>query len=175
MVLRLPFYLFLCLFLLIFTSPAVAVLSGYEVQREASGDPDYTAGLEAFEDEDWQGVIDNMAKVIERRPWHDNAYSLMGFAYRKLGDYPRSLEHYQKALELNPHHRGALAYLGETYLEMGRLAQANEMLERLEVECKRIAVEPSGDSWKAGCEEWQELQAAIAAYPEQSAPKITAD
>ena len=105
-----------------------------------------------------------MAKVVERRPWHDNAHSLMGFAYRKLGDYDRSLQFYGKALELNPHNREALEYLGEAYLDLGDVAKAEEVLGRLEAECKRIAVGVSNGGWKSGCEEWQELKAAFDAH-----------
>lgn len=145
-------------------SEAVAVASGDESNRAESSDKDYAAGKRAFEAEDWRGVIDNMAKVIERRPWHDNALSLMGFAYRKLGDYDQALAHYDRALELNPRNRGALEYLGEAYLELGRPEEAKEMLDRLEAECKRIAVGFSNGGWKSGCEEWEALMEVYDAY-----------
>jgi tetratricopeptide (TPR) repeat protein len=89
----------------------------------------------------------------------------MGYAYRKLGDYHRALAHYQQALDLNPHHRGALEYLGELYLAMGCLAQANEVLARLETACRRIAGDAAKGDWQTGCGEWQELKAAIDASP----------
>lgn len=160
-------YLLFCLFMAALVPSALAVLSGYQIQREAAGDPDYAAGLTAFEHADWQGVIDSMTRVIERRPWQDNAHSLMGFAYRKLGDYRRSLEHYQKALELNPYNRGALAYLGETYLEMGHLAEAKRILDRLKTACDRIADSRSQNDGQSHCQEWQELRTAIDAYIER--------
>ncbi|HEY7494314.1 MAG TPA: tetratricopeptide repeat protein [Candidatus Tectomicrobia bacterium] len=75
-----------------------------------------------------------------------------------IGDYHCALAHYHKALDLNPHHRGTLEYLGEAYLDMGCVAQAHALLTRLEVACQRIMGEAPG--WQ----EWQELQAAIAAY-----------
>ena len=146
------------------TSPAGAVMSGDESARAPSGDTDYAAGITAFDHGDWPGVIEHMTKVIERRPWHDNAHSLMGFAYRKQGDYDRSLMFYDKALELNPHNRGALEYLGEAYLEMGQPELAKGALDRLAAECRRIAVGFSNGDWQTGCEEWQELKAAYDAY-----------
>ena len=76
-------------------------------------------------------MIEHMTRVIAQRPWHDDAHNLMGFAYRKLGDYDRALEAYDRALELNPHHRGALEYLGEAYLELDRPELAKDMLDRL--------------------------------------------
>jgi len=129
------------------------------------GDPAreaYEAGLDAFAATDWQGVIDRMAEVIEIRPWHADAYSRAGFAWRKLGDYDRALAFYDKALGLDPHHRGALEYLGEAYLELDRPEDAQALLERLATACRRVASD-AGD-WRASCEEWQDLKAAYDGY-----------
>ena len=84
----------------------------------APPDDEYAQGKAAFEREDWPAVIEHMTRAIAERPWDDDAHNLMGFAYRKLGDYDQALEQYDRALALNPHHRGALEYLGEAYLEM---------------------------------------------------------
>ena len=107
------------LLLVLAAAPAFAVTLGAESDPSASGDEDdYAQGATAFEREDWPAVIDHMTKATAERPWHDDAYNLMGFAYRKLGDYDKALQSYDRALELNPHHRGALEYLGEAYLEL---------------------------------------------------------
>ena len=127
----------------------------------AAGADDYAAGIAAFERQDWQGVIDHMARVIEERPWEDEAYNLSGFAYRKLGDYDRALEFYDKALRLNPHNRGALEYLGEAYLELDRLKDAEAILDRLDEECRRLA-ERAGEP--PDCQEREDLEEAIAVY-----------
>ncbi len=145
-------------------STVFAVASGDESTRAESGDKDYAAGIRAFEAEDWQGVVDNMAKVVARRPWHDNAWSRMGYAERKLGNYDKALENYGKAIELNPHNRGALEYLGEAYLDLDQPDRALEMLEKLKVECKRVAIGFTNGGWKNGCEEWQDLNEAVEAY-----------
>jgi tetratricopeptide (TPR) repeat protein len=150
--------------LLVGTASTYAVLSGSATPPVAPPDPDYAAGTAAFEHRDWQGVIDHMSRVIARRPWDDQAYNLIGFAYRQLGQYQRALQYYKQALDLNPYHRGALEYLGETYIAMHCLAQARETLSRLESECKRVNSSPTLDGWQAGCKEWQDLQAAIAVY-----------
>ena len=145
-------------------APALAV-TGLEsdVPRPApdgTGD-DYAAGRAAHDRGDWQAVIEHMERVIELRPWDAEAHNLAGHAYRKLGDYERALTLYDQALRLNPHHRGALEYLGEAYLELDRPADAEQLLARLETECRRIA---EGDDWQGGCEEWQDLKAAYDAY-----------
>ena len=152
------------LFGLTSAGPALAVFSGDESGRAESSDADYAAGKRAFDAKDWPAVISNMEKVIARRPWHDNALSFMGYAYRKLGDYDQALAFYGRALDRNPRNRGALEYLGEAYLELGQPEKAKEMLDRLEAECKRIAVGFSNGGWKSGCEEWETLLERYDAY-----------
>ena len=145
--------------------PAVAVTSGGMSEQAPPADDDYAQGKAAFDREDWPAVIEHMRRVIAERPWHDDAYNLMGFALRKLGDYDRALEAYDRALELNPHHRGALEYLGEAYLELDRPELAKDMLDRLAAECQRIAVGAIADGgWQSRCEEWQDLNDAYQAY-----------
>jgi tetratricopeptide (TPR) repeat protein len=143
----------------------LAVTSGGKSEQAVPGEDDYGRGKAAFEREDWPGVIEHMSRVIAERPWHDDAHNLMGFAYRKLGDYDRALEAYDRALELNPHHRGALEYLGEAYLELDRPELAKEMLDRLAAECRQVAVGATAvATWEAGCAEWRELKEAYDAY-----------
>lgn len=146
------------LLVLLLTLPAVAAPSGYDSENAALDDPDYAAGLAAWREEDWQAVITHMARVLERKPWHDEAHNLMGFAYRQLGDYPHSLTHYQQALDLNPHHLGALAYLGQTYLAMGCKTHAVKTLNRLAIACKRVM--PT----ETDCTAWRDLKTALEAY-----------
>jgi tetratricopeptide (TPR) repeat protein len=141
--------------------PATAITGGGGGERAPAGDDPYAAGKAAFDREDWQSVIEHMTGAIEERPWDDDAHNLMGFAYRKLGNYDRALEEYDRALKLNPHHRGALEYLGEAYLELDRPELAKEMLDRLAAECQQVAIgATTGDAWQSGCEEWQELKEA---------------
>jgi tetratricopeptide (TPR) repeat protein len=147
------------------TSPAPAIMDD---ERPPANDPDYAAGLAAFEREDWPEVIKIMERVVAQEPWQDDAYTRLGFAYRKQGDYEHALEAYDKALKLNPHHRGALEYLGEAYLEMGRRGDAEAMLTRLAAACRRVA--PDGGDWRDDCEEWQDLSAALDAHPADLEP-----
>jgi tetratricopeptide (TPR) repeat protein len=146
------------------SAPANAVMSGGKSERPPSSGDDYEQGKAAFEQEDWPAVIEHMVRAIEEQPWHDDAYNLMGFAYRRLGDYDKALEAYDRALKLNPHHRGALEYLGEAYLELDRPELAKGMLDRLALECQQVAATAAGDSWQADCEEWRDLNEAYEAY-----------
>ena len=147
---------------------ALAAIGGSESPpvNASLRDTDYQQAHTALEQEDWQTVIEAASKVIERRPWHDDAHNLLGFAYRHLGDFELSLAHYYKALELNPHHRGTLEYLGEAYLQLSQLSNAKALLRRLATECKRVA-KPNTD-WRRHCTEWQDLKHAIDQYEANS-------
>lgn len=150
--------LIICLAL---TPAAFAVMSGgWEPPAAEADDPDYAAGLDAFTRQDWPAVITHMEKALQRRPWNDNAQNLLGFAYRKLGDYDRAFEHYGQALDLNPYHRGALEYLGEAYLELDQPAKAQETLQRLGTVCERVDLPVASGA----CSEWEELNAAVRNY-----------
>ena len=99
-----------------------------------------------------------------RRPWHDNAWTRLGFAYRKLGRYDDSLAAYGKALELNPHHRQAIEYPGKAYMTLDRLGDARQMLVRLDEECKRVALVFTDDDFRNACGEYKELKTRIDDY-----------
>lgn len=157
--------LVLVLLILVLIDAAYAVMGGGDEPPPQPGDSDYSAGVAAFERADWQSVVEHMEKAVAQRPWNDNAYNLLGFAYRKLGDYGRALAAYRQALDLNPHHRGALEYLGETYLAMGCVERANQTLGQLEAACRRVAENGELDRGTVTCEEWTELKAAIDAVP----------
>lgn len=152
--------LLLVLVLLGGVTSAHAVLSGPEWEAKVSQDADLAAATAAMEEEDWQAAIARLERFVDRRPWDDDGFTLLGYAHRKRGEYDRSIEHYQHALRLNPHHLGAMEYLGEAYVETGREDQARELLHRIEATCRRTL----GDArWRDGCEEWRELAERIGA------------
>lgn len=146
--------------------PAHAVFSGDMSPRAPSGDAEYARAIEAREAENWVEMINNLQRVVHRRPWHDNAHTLLGYGYRKIGRYDRALEHYEKALDHNPRHRGALEYMGVTYLHMGRLDDALAAHAALARVCRTVTLTFSDGDFGDGCKEWRLLDTAIALYRE---------
>jgi tetratricopeptide (TPR) repeat protein len=144
--------------------PAEAIMSGAESPRARSSDSDYADGREAFLRKDWKAAIESLLKVVERRPHHDNAHNMLGFSYRKLGDYERAFYHYEKALELNPRHKQALEYMGEGYLELGRIEEAKATAIRLDQVCRFVVMAFDNNGWKYGCEELEHLKKAFAEH-----------
>ncbi len=101
---------------------------------------------------DYQDAIPILEDVVETDPENANAYNLLGFAFRNLGDYGKSETYYDQALKIDPKHKGANEYLGELYLKLGHLEKAEAQLARLDDICT------------FGCEEYDELKAAIETY-----------
>jgi tetratricopeptide (TPR) repeat protein len=102
--------------------------------------------------EDYQGAIDMLLPMAEAEPENPDVFNLLGYSNRKLQNYDVALEYYLTALELDPKHLGANEYLGELYLETDQPELAQERVDVLTEAC------PSG------CEELEELGAALASY-----------
>lgn len=106
-----------------------------------------------IEAKDWQGALAELETAQQALPRNADVYNLMGYANRKLKRYGFALNHYRRALKLDPDHKGALEYLGELYVETGKIDRARDAEKRLARLC------PSG------CEELDDLRAAIAGKP----------
>lgn len=141
-----------------------AIMSGEESPLAPSSDTDYAAGKAAFQAENWQGAVANLTMVVLRRPWHDNAHNMLGYSWRKLGNYELSLDHYQTTLTLNPRNKAALAYLGEAYLDLGRTDDANATFLRLVKVCGHVVMGFDNNGWMTSCEELEALAEAFAEH-----------
>jgi tetratricopeptide (TPR) repeat protein len=60
------------------------------------------------------------------------AWNMLGYTSRKLGDYEESLAAYEKALELAPDYPEAIEYRAELYLLTGKLALVKEAYASLQ-------------------------------------------
>lgn len=149
---------------------AQAVFSGDMSPRARSGDADYADGVDAWGERRWRDAIGYLNKVVARRPHHDNAHNLLGYSYRKVGEYELALAHYHRALELNPRHRQALEYLGRAYLEMHWPDKAAETLDRLGEVCRFVALTFSDGDFSDGCAEYRSLAEAVAVYERTGEP-----
>ena len=97
-------------------------------------------------------------------PTYHEAWNLVGYCARKLGDYDKAFAAYEKCLNLKFEYAPAREYLGEAWLEKGDPKKAREQLVILDK--LNAAVESA------------ELKAAIEVYevahPTASAPDSTA-
>ena len=84
---------------------------------------------------------------------HPNVANLIGYSYRKLGDYKLSQAWYERALKADPNHVLTWQYYGLWQLEQGNREQAQYHLSRIAAIC--------GTS----CEEYRSLAAALEKPP----------
>lgn len=92
------------------------------------------------------------AQQVINQDWYNaDAWNLMGFSQRKMGDYKRSRKSYARALKFNPEHKGALEYQGELYIKLGQIDKARTNQEKLIELCPN------------GCKQLDQLTKALAA------------
>ncbi len=132
-------------------SPAWALSSGGSSAPKPSSS-DYDAGKKAADAGDYTTAITRLKKAVASDPTSADAYNLLGYSYRKLGDTDAAFKNYRTALDLNGMHRGAHDYLGELYLEMDNLAEAEKLLHSL------------GRACTYSCGEYKELKAEVTKY-----------
>ncbi len=130
---------------------------GEEDPRTSSAGSDYAAGKKAVEAKDWKNAIERLNKALLQDDRNPDIQNLLGYAYRNAGQLDPAFKHYRRALELNPRHRGAHEYLGEAYLIANDVQKAQEQLAAL----RQICLIP--------CEEYEDLEKAIAAYRKRTA------
>lgn len=63
---------------------------------------------------------------------YHEAWNLVGYAARKLGDYDKAFAAYEKCLAIKPDYAPAREYMGEAWLEKGEPVKARAQLTLLE-------------------------------------------
>jgi tetratricopeptide (TPR) repeat protein len=115
-------------------------------------DPDFAAGKKALVAGDWNAAIAALELAALRDPRNADIQNYIGYAHRRLRQLGQAMQHYQQALMFNRRHRSAHEHLGELYLVLGEPAKAEEKLAAL------------GNICLIPCEEYDDLQRAMAAY-----------
>jgi Flp pilus assembly protein TadD len=136
----------------LFTLPAAKANMGAEDANE-SIDPNYLAGKKALESQEWKKAIELLLKAMQVTSNNSEAHNLLGYAYRKTGNFDASFAEYNQALKIDPANRHAHEYIGEAYLLTGNLPKAEQHLAELQKICSPIP-----------CEEYKELKSAVDAY-----------
>jgi tetratricopeptide (TPR) repeat protein len=116
---------------------------------ELQSEPDYRDGERLITQGDYAAAIVVFEQLRVTYPRAPEVLNWLGFAHRKLKNYPVSKEFYDAALAADPNYLPALEYQGEWYLETGDVARARANLRRLEELCGR-------------CHEWRDLADSIA-------------
>jgi tetratricopeptide (TPR) repeat protein len=137
-------------------SPDTGSQKGKKQKQSLLDDPTSTAGYRTayasiYEHNDYAQAIDGL-KALGR---DDNASvaTLIGYSYRKLGDYRLARVWYERALKADPDHVKTWQYYGLWQIEQGNRDQAQYHLSR-------IAQLAGADS-----EEYRSLAAALEQTP----------
>jgi len=134
----------------ILVTTAMAAGSSSSSTRKKAGD--FENGVKAVKSEQYKDAVFLFGRVVQAKPGDADAWNYLGFSNRKLKQFDQAFSAYEKALAINPKHRGANEYLGELYLQTGDLDKARTQLQTLDRLCT------------FGCEEYDDLKAAIAAH-----------
>ena len=119
-------------------SSAAAPEAGYPQAKATVDAGNYTAALPM------------LVMITKDDPRNADAWNLLGFTYRMLGQNADASVAYLKVLAINPGHLGALEYQGELFIQTGKLDMAQANLARLKSLCGE-------------CEEFGDLEKALTA------------
>ena len=95
---------------------------------------------------------------------YHEAWNLVGYCERKLGDYDKAFAAYDKCLAIKWDYAPAREYLGEAWLEKGDAKKAHEQLTMLE---------KSGENTEEAARLLAAIQTYEKAHPEAAAPAST--
>jgi Flp pilus assembly protein TadD len=116
--------------------------------------PNVAAGRKAIEAKDFKAALEHLTKAVKEVPDDADVHNMLGYSYRKTGNFEKAMDHYQTALKLDRNHRSAHEYLGELYLEMNQVANAEKQLAALKKACPFFGK----------CGEYDDLKEAIDKY-----------
>ena len=116
--------------------------------------PNVVAARKSIEAKDFKSAVGHLTKAVQELPNDADAHSMLGYSYRKVGTFDKSMEHYQRALKLDSNHRSAHEYLGELYLDLNQPDNAEKQLAALKKACPMFGK----------CEEFEDLKKAIDGY-----------
>ncbi|NBZ86506.1 tetratricopeptide repeat protein [Stagnihabitans tardus] len=98
----------------------------------------------------YAAALPKLVGLVQNDPGNADAWNLLGFTYRKLGQLEDSDAAYLKVLAINPDHLGALEYQGELFITQGKIDAAKANLVKLQGLC-------------GNCEEAEDLEKALKA------------
>ncbi len=127
-----------------------------KTKQSAIEDPAFVQGYRTayssiYDRNDYAGAIDQLKAL-----GHDdqaNVANLIGYSYRKLGDYRLSQIWYERALKADPNHVLTWQYYGLWQIEQGNRDQAQYHLNRIAAICG------------TDCAEYRSLAAALEKPP----------
>jgi tetratricopeptide (TPR) repeat protein len=91
---------------------------------EASTDVKERAAAERAARDSYKASLSHFEQAVRLDASMHEAYTYLGYANRKLGNYDKSLAAYQQALKIFPDYPHAIEYQGQAFLGLNRLDEA---------------------------------------------------
>jgi tetratricopeptide (TPR) repeat protein len=101
-------------------------------EEVAKAKKDLEAGKAKNAEKKFKRALERTERAVALDPRYHEAWNILGYCARKLGDYPRALAAYEKCLAIEPNYVPAREYLGEAYVDRGEPARARAQLAVLE-------------------------------------------
>lgn len=95
-------------------------------EKAAAASGSERAKLDEKAEKTYRKAVREYESAVELDPRHYRAYSDLGYALRKVGDYQEALNAYDRSLSMVPNYAEAIEYRAEAYLGLGRLDDAKE-------------------------------------------------
>ena len=124
---------------------------------------DVEAGKDKNALKKFKNALESARQAVSLDDKYYEAWNLVGYASRKLGNYDDALKAYDRSLDIKPDYAPAREYLGEAYLELGQIDKARQQLVLLD---HQNAAEES-KLLKSKLDAWQ------ASHPDSSSAKAT--
>jgi len=130
------------------------VLADLPAPKSTPESANIAAGRKAIEAKDYKAAVGYLTKAVQEEPNNADAQNMLGYSYRKVGTFDKSMDSYQRALKIDANNRSAHEYLGELYLDMNQPDNAEKQLVVLKKACPFFGK----------CEEYDDLKEAIEKY-----------
>lgn len=136
--------------LALFVTPVVAEGTSDGSSTEAATDDVYAEVKAMVDSGNYVAALPILITLTKTEARNADAWNLLGFTLRMLGQIDDSATAYLSVLSINPNHLGALEYQGELFLATGQPDLAKANLARLQGLC-------------GSCAEYEDLAQAIQA------------
>jgi Flp pilus assembly protein TadD len=137
-------------FFSLLVAPAMAAGTSDGSSAASSTVSTYDEAKAMVDEANFAAALPKLVSLTKSDDKNADAWNLLGFTYRKLGQLDDSNAAYLKVLSINPNHLGALEYQGELFITTGKVDMAKANLDKLKTLC-------------GTCEEEADLEKALKA------------
>lgn len=135
-------------------------------EEVAKAKQDLVNGKQKNAEKKFRRALERGEKATSLDPKYHEAWNLVGYSARKLGDYPKAFGAYERCLAIKIDYAPAREYLGEAYLDRDDPVKAREQLVLLE---KQGAADEA-NNLKGQIEAYEAKHGGAAAPASESAP-----